>query len=108
MPDVLFSAVIERYQNEISVKKRGARNEIMRLNRFWKYDIVHLYLRDLRKEDFERWRELRLMEVSEASVRREMVTISNVLTVAAVAGKTSMIGVEKPKNSAERTQRYSQ
>lgn len=59
LPDILFRDVIERYQNEVSINKKGARNEIIRLNRFLRYDISNLYIRDLRKEDFEEWIRIR-------------------------------------------------
>ncbi|HDR1050774.1 tyrosine-type recombinase/integrase [Pasteurella multocida] len=111
-PDIAFKDVIERYQNEVSITKKGARNEIIRLNRFLRYDITNLYIRDLRKEDFEEWIRLRLSEVAPASVRRELVTISSVLTAAinrwGYISKHPMIGVEKPKNSVERKERYSE
>ncbi|MCK3656399.1 integrase [Pasteurellaceae bacterium Macca] len=111
-PDVLFRDVIIRYQNEISVTKKGARSEILRLGRFLKYDIADLYIRDVRKEDFEAWIAKRLTEVSSASVRRELVTISSVITTAmnkwGLLSKSPLLGIDKPKNSVERTQRYSQ
>lgn len=110
-PNILFRDVIVRYQNEVSVKKKGARNEIIRLNRFMKYAIVDLYIQDLRKEHFEEWIQLRLGEVSSASVRRELVTISSILTMATTRwgyiSKHPMSGIEKPKNSIQRTERYS-
>ncbi|MGC6245381.1 tyrosine-type recombinase/integrase [Pasteurella multocida] len=111
-PDIIFRDVIERYQNEVSITKKGARNEIIRLNRFLRYDISNLYIRDLRKEDFEEWIRIRLTEVSDASVRRELVTISSVLTTAinkwGYISRHPMTGIEKPKNSAERKERYSE
>lgn len=110
-PNTLFRDVIIRYQNEVSINKKGARNEIIRLNRFLRYGIVDLYIQDLKKEHFEEWITLRLDEVSSATVRRELVTISAILTKAVnkwgYISKHPMLGVEKPKNSVERKERYS-
>lgn len=110
--NILFSAVIERYQNEVSATKKGARHEILRLNRFLRHDIANRYIQDLTRDDFERWQAERLGEVAEASVRRELNTISNIIKTAIEKWRyldtSPLVGMDKPKDSTPRIQRYSQ
>ncbi|KGQ34116.1 tyrosine-type recombinase/integrase [Gallibacterium anatis] len=109
--DMLFSALIEKYQEEVTVKKRGARSELLRLNRFLKHPITDLYIKDLTRRDFEDWRDQRLKEVSPPSVLRELNTIHAILKYAVnhnLIAKNPATGMEKPKDSKERTQRYSE
>lgn len=109
--DVLFSDVIIRYQNEVTVNKKGRRSEILRLNRLLKYPIANCYLSDLQLSDFESYRDDRLNYVSSASVLRELTTISNIMTYAVdkwrYLPRNPMKGLSKPKGSKERSQRYS-
>ncbi|MBV7387914.1 site-specific integrase [Pasteurellaceae bacterium TAE3-ERU1] len=111
LPDITFREVIQRYMKEVSVNKRGAHHEIIRLNRFLQYPIVDVYLKDLKRKDFEDWRDSRLEEVSSSSVRRELATISHIITTALNKWEciqtNPLKGFEFPEHSKPRTQRYS-
>ncbi|MCK3657056.1 integrase [Pasteurellaceae bacterium Macca] len=110
-PDTLFSVVIERYIEEVTPTKRGAKNEEARLRRLLRDDIADKFIVDIETEDLERWIKGRLESVQEASVRRELATIGNIFKIAlerwGYIQKNPMIGLQKPSNSKARTQRYS-
>ena len=71
----------ERYKDEVSPTKDGARWEIFRLNRFCREDeISNIMLLDLRREDFEDWAKARGETTKSSTVNRDMNLISSVLT----------------------------
>ncbi|WP_443092491.1 tyrosine-type recombinase/integrase [Basfia succiniciproducens] len=111
-PETLFSEVIERYINEVTITKRGARNERLRLNRFLKHPIANKYISDVRREDIEDWIQERLKTVTGASVRRELTTIRHMFTIAIerwrYIEKSPMVGVRVPEGNKPRTQRFSE
>jgi integrase len=71
-----------RYALEVSPTKRGARKEVQYLARLKADRIAGVALRQLAPADLADWRDRRLMAVSGSSVRREMIIVSHVLTVA--------------------------
>lgn len=73
---------LERYEREVSPKKRGARWEKLRLTAFGKAVIASKPLNRLTEDDIARWREDRLHAVSGATVRREMNLWQSVFEVA--------------------------
>ncbi|WP_227512255.1 hypothetical protein [Tritonibacter mobilis] len=92
--------MFSRYAREVSPKKRGARWEIIRLERLSKDKISEIRLSDLAPSDFADWRDRRLSEVAPASVNREMVLMSAVLTQArrewGLISSNPMTDVSKP------------
>ncbi len=50
-----FRHAMERYAKEESVKKRGARWEIIHLGKLCRHPIADKYLQDLTPEDFKNW-----------------------------------------------------
>ncbi|MEH6741600.1 MAG: site-specific integrase [Sulfitobacter sp.] len=78
----VFGDVLGRYAREVSPKKRGARWEILRIERFRLDAIARVLMADLTATDFSAWRDARLHEVAPATVNREMVLLSAVLSVA--------------------------
>ena len=70
--------VMNRYADEVSVTKRGARWEIIRLNKFCTYAIADTKLIDLQREHIADWVQLRLKSVKPSSVNRELNLISMV------------------------------
>lgn len=74
--------VFDRYANEVSPGKRGARWEIVRLKKFQRDPISKTALSDLTPEIFGKWRDKRLREVGPASVIREMQLMSSALNTA--------------------------
>ena len=77
-----FGEVMNRYASEVSPSKRGERWEIIRLKKLGTYDIAKIAISDLQPQDFAKWRDARLRDVSPGSVNREMVLMSAVMTVA--------------------------
>lgn len=77
-----FGTVMERYAREVSPTKRGARWEILRLERIMLDAIARIPISELRPGDFADWRDRRLRDVAPGSVKREMGLLSSVLSVA--------------------------
>ncbi|BFQ93113.1 tyrosine-type recombinase/integrase [Gallibacterium anatis] len=110
--DVPFYAVIDRYIEEVTPRKRGARKEAQVLSRFQRLPVAQKSLKDISDLDFIRWRDDRLKSVSPSTVRREWSTLSNIFNVAINEWKllhaNPMKGIRKPAAAKPRTRRYSQ
>ncbi|VCU61605.1 Integrase [Tritonibacter mobilis] len=108
----LLRELFSRYAREVSPKKRGARWEIIRLERLSKDKISEIRLSDLAPSDFADWRDRRLSEVAPASVSREMVLMSSVLTQArrewGLISSNPMTDVRKPSKPPSRDRRVAQ
>ena len=102
----VFSDVLDRYAREVSVKKRGARWEILRLERFRQDSIAEKRMADLAPADFAAWRDARLRDVAPATVNREMALLSAVLSVArkewGLIGRNPIADVRKPSKPPAR------
>lgn len=79
---VPFGDVMDRYAREVSSAKRGARWEIIRIEKLRKEVLAQKKMADLRAADFADWRDQRLTEVSSGAVIREMNLLSAILTQA--------------------------
>ncbi len=111
VPKMTFAELIDKYVEEVTPSKGGARSEALRLNRIAKTPLGAVLLEELSKADFEKWQEKRLTEVSVLSVLRERVSLSAVVTQAIKWEylKNNLLSlVEKPKEPPPRTRRYSQ
>lgn len=104
-----FRDVLDRYAREVSPKKRGHRWEVIRLEKIGKDPLCSIRVGDLRPADFADWRDRRLRDVAPASVRREMVLLSAVLSVARKEWEyltvSPMQDVTKPSPSPARDRR---
>lgn len=76
-----FRHAMERYAKEESVKKRGARWEIIRLKKLCRHPIADKYLQDLTPEDFKSWMSDQ-RDLSPSSILRELQVMSGVLECA--------------------------
>lgn len=111
VPKMTFGELIEKYVEEVTPTKGGARSEALRLNRIAKTPLGSVPLEELSKSDFEKWQDKRLTEVSVLSVLRERVSLSAVVTQAIkweYLKNNPLASVEKPKEPPPRTRRYSQ
>lgn len=110
---VLLSALIDQYITERTSQKRAKREEEIRLKRLQKNKLAEMPLSSITKETIQKYIAQRLTEkayrkdepVSPATVRREMVTISDVFNFAVDLGMIEANpchGVSKPKNSEHR------
>lgn len=77
-----FRDVLDRYAREVAQAKRGARWEIIRIERFKDDDLAQVRMCDLTATDLALWRDRRLREVAPGTVRREMTLLSAVLEMA--------------------------
>ena len=101
--------ILDRYAREVSPGKEGHRWEAIRLEKLQRDPVAKIRLSDLVAEDFARWRDQRLREVSPGSVRREMNLLSAVLSVAVrewgLIAESPMRGVRMPKPPQRRERR---
>ncbi len=101
-----FGEVMARYAREVSPAKRGARWEQIRIEAFKRSGIAKIGIGDLKASDFAAWREARLREVSVGTVKREMVLLSAILTVArkewGLIRESPMVDVRKPSSPPAR------
>lgn len=72
--------VLDRYAREVSPTKRGARWEIVRLEKLKRDPLASIRVGDLTAADLAAWRDRRSAQVSPGSVRREMGLLSAVLS----------------------------
>lgn len=70
--------LLVRYRDEVSANKRGARWEVIRINRFLTTypQLTARLLEDLTPETFALWRDARRKQVSDGSVIRELGQLS--------------------------------
>ncbi|MDO4642203.1 MAG: site-specific integrase [Neisseria sp.] len=77
---LFFADVLTRYRDEIVSKNRGGDKEALRINRILKTPLAKVFVSELMPLHFAKWRDNRLTEVSEASVLREITTLSAACT----------------------------
>ncbi|QDF97675.1 hypothetical protein CJ010_14610 [Azoarcus sp. DD4] len=110
--DKPVSALLERYRDEVSVRKRGERWERMRIGLFLRDKLADVRLPNLSPADVAAWRDRRLAQVSAASVLREWVLLSHAFTVAVKEWRwlreNPFQGVARPKAPPSRDRRISQ
>jgi len=74
--------IIERYRDEISIKKKSYNTEVYVLNAFLRTDLAKLRLTQLSTSDFSLYRENRLKSVKAGTVNRELGIIQHALSIA--------------------------
>jgi hypothetical protein len=72
LPEKTLLDAMERYEKEVTPKKRSARWEIIRFNVWKKLPISNLLIQEATTPVLAKWRDTRLSEVSSATVNREM------------------------------------
>lgn len=82
VPNLTFAALLQRYDREVSAKKKGARWESVRLKAMERDRLALVKLRQFGPPHVADWRERRLRAVSGASVRREWNLLSHACTFA--------------------------
>ncbi len=98
---------LERYRDFVSIGKRGARWEVLRLDKLMReWPAVDLLIVDIQPRHISELRDKRLALVAASSVNREMNLLSNVFSVARDEWqwilKSPMQGVKRPKNPEHR------
>lgn len=74
--------LLERYGREVTPLKDGADAEASRIRTLSQSILAPRVVATITSSDVARWRDLRLQEIEPGSVRREMVVLSHVLSVA--------------------------
>lgn len=74
--------VLDRYRQEVSSTKRGARNEGYRLEQFKRAEFARLSLAAITGAMVAKWRDARLKEVSSGTVLRDLQLLGHVFTMA--------------------------
>lgn len=112
VPDKPFSALLEKYRDEVSVTKRGERWERTRIGLMLRDEISLVMLPQISAVHFSAWRDRRLRVVSPASVIREWNLLSHALSIAINEWhwlrENPLKGVRKPKAPLPRDRRISQ
>ena len=107
----------ERYRDEVSVHKKGARWETIRLSAIAKHIVADKKLGDYLVTDVTpdilgQWRDMRLKTVSGSTVNRDLNLISHVFTTARRewnwASKSPTADVRRPKDPPPRDRLISQ
>ena len=101
--------ILRRYLKEITPSKKGSSQEAYRLNLFLRHKLAQRSLASLKPSDFAKLRDERLQDVSPATVRRDLILLSHVFSVAKrewSLGITNPIEeIRKPSDSKPRTRR---
>jgi integrase len=107
VPNLTVKALLERYRNEVSSTKKGARWEAIRLMGLERDRLAQVRLRQLDAPHVADWQQRRLQAVSSASVRRERNLINNAFEIARKEwrwlSKNPFEGVRRPKDGRPRT-----
>lgn len=107
VPNLTVAALLERYREEVSPGKKGARWEIVRLTAMARDTLALVRLRQLDAPHVADWQRRRLKAVSSASVRRERNLLNNVFEIARKEwrwlGQNPFAGVRRPKDGRART-----
>jgi integrase len=105
--------VLRRYAEEVSVKKRGARPEQLRLAAFIRDfpDLAEFVLADFKTPQLAQWRDARIKTVSSAAVNRDINLLRNALSIARQEwhwmDHNPFEGFRLPPEAAPRTRRIS-
>jgi len=109
--DMTVSELLDVYAKKVSVKKRSAKNEAVRIAFMKKQPWADKKLSDVSRADFSHWRDDRLKSVSAGTVLRDWSLLTHLFTVAVdeweFLPKSPLIGVAKPKSPPARDRRVS-
>lgn len=102
----------ERYEREVSKKKKGYRWEALRLATFGRSKLGDIRFKEVDESHVAAWRDERLKSVSGSTVDREMNLLSNVFTIARKEWKwitsSPTTDVSRPKSGPPRFRRVTE
>lgn len=108
-PDRSFGELLEKYRDEVSEHKDGARWERIRINAMESDPLWKVRLPALSQQHFAAWRDRRMAKVSAATVRREWNMLASICTRAVKEWHWlpahPMRGVSLPPDAPPRTRR---
>lgn len=112
IPNLHVSALLTRYEKEVSEHKKGQRWESVRLQALGRDRLAQVRLKFLDTPHVADWQQRRLQAVSAASVRRERNLLNNVFEIARKEWhwlvKNPFVGVRRPKDGKPRKRIASQ
>lgn len=107
VPNLTVSALLDRYEEEVSEGKKGKRWEAIRLEALRRDRLASVRLRQLDSPDVADWQRRRLEAVSAPSVRRERNLVNHVFEIAIKEWRwlrrNPFEGVRRPKDGKPRT-----
>ena len=103
-----LTAALNRYQRQITSKKRGAFQEGKRIEAWQAWPVAAKPMHEIKPSDFAAWRDARLTHVQPATVARELAIVSHIYTVArqdwgAESLTNPVSGIKKPSQNNART-----
>ncbi|MHA3061207.1 tyrosine-type recombinase/integrase [Acinetobacter sp. ANC 4631] len=103
---IILKDALVQYREEVSSKKKGAKQEIVKINFILKNIDCNVPLSSITKEKIVKWREERLKVVKGATVRRNLVVLAGFFTwcveVKFFLSESPLKGVKFPKESEHR------
>jgi integrase len=112
VPNLTVKELLDRYEKQVSEKKKGKRWEVIRLQAIGRDQLARVRLRQLDTPHVAAWQERRLKAVKGASVRRERNLLNNVFEIARKEWKwlraNPFEGVRRPKDGKARDRIASQ
>ena len=108
-----LSEALDRYAQEVSSKKKGAYQESRRIENLKKHKLSQRFLASIQGKDIAGYRDERLKNISQASVRLELALLSHLFNTAirewGMNGIVNPVAqVRLPKKSASRERRFFQ
>ncbi|MCJ2054469.1 integrase [Methylobacterium sp. J-070] len=82
IPPVTLGAIVARYRDEVTPRKRSGKNEAIVLTAFLRHQLATVQLDSLTAERFAAYRDERLGKVKAGSVRRELAVLRHCLEIA--------------------------
>jgi len=106
-----LSDAFKKYAETVSIKKRGVRWEMIRLNSWQSMPFVNLKITDIKTPMLANWRDSRLNTVKASTVNRELNLLSSVFEYARREWQWIKVNpvhdVGRPKNPAHRDRIFS-
>ncbi len=106
LQSVSVRELLQRYLTDETPKKKGAESETWRLLAFMRQPFANLSLMEIDSNAITKWRDERLKVVSGATVRRDLILLSHVFTLARTEWKFPMVNpvadVRRPAGSPHR------
>lgn len=110
--EITFGEALERYRNTVTTKKKGEREESLKIGKWMRDPLANRRLSDLDSADFASWRDERLEDAKPATVRQYLAIASHVFTIARkewrIKLENPLDDVAKPTVSNARSRRLTE
>ncbi len=110
--EITFGEALERYRNTVTIKKKGEREESLKIGKWMRDPLASRLLSDLDSADFASWRDERLEDAKPSTVRQYLAIASHVFTIARkewrIKLENPLDDVAKPTVSNARSRRLTE